>query len=42
MAGALITETNIIIAKEPLMFVDVESAKTITDFLGELRRQEKK
>ena len=41
IARALITEPNIIIADEPLTFVDEESAKTITDFFSELREQGK-
>jgi putative ABC transport system ATP-binding protein len=41
IARALITEPNCIIADEPLTFVDEESAKTITNFLSELREQGK-
>jgi putative ABC transport system ATP-binding protein len=41
VARALITEPNIIIADEPLTFVDEKSAKTITDFFEELREQGK-
>jgi ABC-type lipoprotein export system ATPase subunit len=37
VARALITEPNIVVADEPLTFVDEESARTITDFLGKLR-----
>jgi putative ABC transport system ATP-binding protein len=41
VARALITEPKIIIADEPLTFVDEKSAKTITDFFEELREQGK-
>jgi putative ABC transport system ATP-binding protein len=37
VARALITEPNIIVADEPLTFVDEASAKTITDFLVRLK-----
>ena len=37
VARALITKPNIIVADEPLTFVDEESAKTITDFFSKLR-----
>jgi putative ABC transport system ATP-binding protein len=37
VARALITEPNIVVADEPLTFVDEDSARTITDFLGKLR-----
>jgi len=37
VARALITKPNIIIADEPLTFVDKESAKAITDYFGKLR-----
>ncbi len=41
VARALITEPKIIVADEPLTFVDEESAKTITDFFGKLREEGK-
>jgi putative ABC transport system ATP-binding protein len=41
VARALITEPKIIIADEPLTFVDEESAKTITDFFEKLREEGK-
>jgi len=41
VARALITEPKIIIADEPLTFVDEESAKTITDFFSKLRDEGK-
>ena len=41
VARALITKPKIIIADEPLTFVDEESAKTITDFLEKLRDEGK-
>ena len=41
VARALITEPKIVIADEPLTFVDQESAKTITDFLEKLRDEGK-
>jgi putative ABC transport system ATP-binding protein len=41
VARALITEPKIIVADEPLTFVDEESAKAIIDFLGKLRDQGK-
>ena len=41
VARALITEPKIIIADEPLTFVDEESAKTIIDFFGNLRDEGK-
>jgi putative ABC transport system ATP-binding protein len=41
IARALITEPNIIIADEPLTFVDEESAKTIIAFFGKIRDQGK-
>jgi putative ABC transport system ATP-binding protein len=37
VARALITEPRIVVADEPLTFVDEASAKTITDFFGRLR-----
>jgi ABC-type lipoprotein export system ATPase subunit len=37
VARALITKPNIIVADEPLTFVDEESAETITDFFSRLR-----
>jgi putative ABC transport system ATP-binding protein len=37
VARALITEPKIIIADEPLTFVDEQSASVITDFFGKLR-----
>jgi ABC-type lipoprotein export system ATPase subunit len=37
VARALITKPNIIIADEPLTFVDQESAETITDFFSRLK-----
>jgi putative ABC transport system ATP-binding protein len=37
VARALVTEPKIIVADEPLTFVDQASAKTITDFLEKLR-----
>ncbi len=41
VARALITEPKIVIADEPLTFVDEDSAKTITDFLENLRDEGK-
>jgi ABC-type lipoprotein export system ATPase subunit len=41
VARALITEPNIIVADEPLTFVDEASAKTITDFLMKLKDEGK-
>ncbi len=41
VARALITEPSIIVADEPLTFVDEASAKTITDFFGKLRDEGK-
>lgn len=41
VARALITEPNIVVADEPLTFVDEESARTITDFFGKLRDEGK-
>jgi putative ABC transport system ATP-binding protein len=41
VARALITEPNIIVADEPLTFVDEASAKTITDFFEKLREDGK-
>jgi putative ABC transport system ATP-binding protein len=41
VARALITEPKIIVADEPLTFVDDESAKTITDFFEKLRDEGK-
>jgi putative ABC transport system ATP-binding protein len=41
VARALITEPNIIVADEPLTFVDEASAKTITDFFEQLREEGK-
>lgn len=41
VARALITEPNIVVADEPLTFVDEASARTITDFFGKLREQGK-
>lgn len=39
VARALITQPNIIIADEPLTFVDEASAKTITDFFNQLKSE---
>jgi putative ABC transport system ATP-binding protein len=41
VARALITEPKIIVADEPLTFVDEASAKTITDFFEKLRDEGK-
>jgi putative ABC transport system ATP-binding protein len=41
VARALITEPKIIVADEPLTFVDEASAKTITDFFERLREEGK-
>ena len=41
VARALITEPKIIIADEPLTFVDETSAKTITDFFEKLKEEDK-
>jgi putative ABC transport system ATP-binding protein len=41
VARALITEPKIIIADEPLTFVDEQSASVITDFFGALREEGK-
>jgi ABC-type lipoprotein export system ATPase subunit len=41
VARALITEPQIIVADEPLTFVDEASAKTITDFLVKLKEDGK-
>jgi len=41
VARALITEPKIIVADEPLTFVDEASAKTITDFFMKLRKEGK-
>jgi len=41
VARALITKPKIVVADEPLTFVDEGSAKTITDFLTKLRDEEK-
>ena len=41
VARALITEPKIVIADEPLTFVDEASAKTITDFFLRLRNDKK-
>jgi putative ABC transport system ATP-binding protein len=41
VARALITEPKIIVADEPLTFVDEVSAKTITDYLLKLRQEGK-
>jgi len=41
VARALITEPKIIVADEPLAFVDEASAKTITDFFEKLRDEGK-
>ena len=41
VARALITEPPIIVADEPLTFVDEASAKTITDFLEKLKEEGK-
>jgi putative ABC transport system ATP-binding protein len=41
VARALITEPKIIVADEPLTFVDEASAKTITDFFVHLREEGK-
>ena len=41
VARALITEPKIVVADEPLTFVDDASAKTITDFLVKLRDEGK-
>ncbi len=41
VARALVTEPNIIVADEPLTFVDEASAKTITDFFEQLKDEGK-
>jgi putative ABC transport system ATP-binding protein len=41
VARALITEPKIIIADEPLTFVDDDSAKTITDFFDKIKAEGK-
>ncbi len=41
VARALITEPSIIVADEPLTFVDEASAKTITDFFDRLKEEGK-
>jgi putative ABC transport system ATP-binding protein len=41
VARALVTEPKIIVADEPLTFVDEASAKTITDFFEQLREEGK-
>ncbi len=41
VARALITEPKIIVADEPLTFVDEASAKTITDFFENLKEEGK-
>jgi ABC-type lipoprotein export system ATPase subunit len=41
VARALVTEPKIIVADEPLTFVDEASAKTITDFFEKLRDEGK-
>jgi putative ABC transport system ATP-binding protein len=41
VARALITEPQIIVADEPLTFVDDASAKTITDFFEKLKKEGK-
>jgi len=41
IARALITEPKIIVADEPLTFVDEASAKTITDFFERLKEESK-
>ena len=41
VARALITQPKIIVADEPLTFVDEESARTITDFFGKLKEEGK-
>ena len=41
VARALITNPEIIIADEPLTFVDADSARTITDFFKKLRQDGK-
>jgi putative ABC transport system ATP-binding protein len=41
VARALITEPKIIVADEPLTFVDEESARAITDFFSKLRDEGK-
>jgi putative ABC transport system ATP-binding protein len=41
VARALITEPQIIVADEPLTFVDEASAKTITDFFEQLKEEGK-
>ena len=41
VARALITEPSIIVADEPLTFVDEASAKTITDFFLKLKKEGK-
>ena len=39
IARALITDPKIIIADEPLTFVDIESAKVIMDFFEDLQKE---
>ncbi len=41
VARALVTEPNIIVADEPLTFVDEASSKTITDFFEQLKKEGK-
>jgi ABC-type lipoprotein export system ATPase subunit len=41
VARALVTDPKIIIADEPLTFVDEQSAKVITDFFGKLKNEGK-
>ncbi len=41
VARALVTEPKIIVADEPLTFVDESSAKTITDFFEKLKEEGK-
>jgi len=41
MARALVTKPKIIVADEPLTFVDAASARTITDFLIKLKKEGK-
>jgi putative ABC transport system ATP-binding protein len=41
VARALITEPKIVVADEPLTFVDEDSARTITDFFGKLKEEGK-
>jgi putative ABC transport system ATP-binding protein len=41
VARALITQPKIVVADEPLTFVDEESARTITDFFAKLKEEGK-